>query len=97
MKQSRASALFALVAIAAAASPSWHRQQLGRVTHARLFGSHAYVATAEGVLASLNASSGDLGAQPPPPARARLTPPAQSGGSWWPSRAHWARRCSLSA
>lgn len=80
MKQSRAAALFALVAFAAAASPSWHRQQLGRVTHARLFGSHAYVATAEGVLASLNASSGDLGAQPPP-----ARPPASPHAA----RAEW--------
>jgi uncharacterized membrane protein YfcA len=61
-------ALLALLALIGAASgsllDSWQHTQVGRVTHAALVGPRAFVASAQGVVASLALRSGDIGAQP---------------------------------
>ena len=66
MSRCRAAALLllALVQMAVGVPTSWHRQQLGLVTHARLSGEHVHVVTAQGVVASVAAGSGELGAPP---------------------------------
>ena len=61
-------ALLALLALLGAASgsllDSWQHTQVGRVTHAALVGPRAFVASAQGVVASLALRNGDVGAQP---------------------------------
>ena len=63
-------ALLALLALACGASgsllDSWLHTQVGRVTHAALVGPRAFVASAQGVVASLALRTGDIGAQPLP-------------------------------
>ena len=63
-------AVLALVALACGASgsllDSWLHTQVGRVTHAALVGPRAFVASAQGVVASLALRTGDIGAQPLP-------------------------------
>jgi hypothetical protein len=61
-------ALLALLALLGAASgsllDSWQHTQVGRVTHAALVGPRAFVASAQGVVASLALRNGAIGAQP---------------------------------
>jgi len=75
-------ALVALLALVGAASgsllDSWQHTHVGRVTHAALVGPRAFVASAQGVVASLALRSGDIGAQPLTRSFLRCHPPLSS-------------------
>ena len=59
-------ALFCAALRPCSSATDWQRVGLGRVTHASLAGRHVRVATAQGVVASLSARTGDVGTCPRP-------------------------------
>lgn len=94
-------ALFCAALRPCSSATDWQRVSLGRVTHASLAGRHVRVATAQGVVASLSARTGDVGTCPRPGLQAspsrpraplRVAPSARGGADALSRGLHLSRR-----